>query len=98
DYKTRHNSNFRIHKGWRELAEEPEQLYTANWLLAYEGTRRGWLNKGSDIIVGDPFFEFLRKHNVAFYRSGLGFESSRQSEVTEGLRRIGVGGQSVYAK
>ena len=44
------------------------ELYSNNWLLAYEASVKGWLN-GSDFIKDDPFFKILKDNKVEFYNS-----------------------------
>ena len=46
-----------------------DQLFSENWLLAYEAYVKGWLPSadGSDYINSDPFFSLLSKYSVEFY-------------------------------
>jgi hypothetical protein len=46
-----------------------DQLYSENWLLAYEAYVKGWLPSadGSDYINSDPFFSILSRWGVEFY-------------------------------
>lgn len=46
-----------------------QELYSSNWLLAYEAYCKGWLTSkdGSDYIKDDSFFNILKKNKVSFY-------------------------------
>ena len=46
-----------------------EELYSRNWLLAYEAYVRDWLdsNNNEDYISDDDFFSDLSDYNVRFY-------------------------------
>ena len=51
-----------------------EELWSANWLLAYEANVKGWLTskQRDDYIGNDPFFSELRKQGVSFYDQAEG--------------------------
>lgn len=51
---------------------EADQLYSENWLLAYEAFVKDWLpsTDGSDYVSADNFFAILRKSGVEFYDTG----------------------------
>jgi hypothetical protein len=55
---------------WKSNMKSSE-LYTDNWLLAYEAYVKGWLPSvsGRDYISSDPFFATLKANNVVFYNS-----------------------------
>lgn len=55
---------------WKSNMKSSE-LYTENWLLAYEANVKGWLSpaSGRDYILSDPFFATLKANNVEFYYS-----------------------------
>ncbi|MBD1930472.1 MULTISPECIES: RNA-directed DNA polymerase [Cyanophyceae] len=55
---------------WESLMTTDE-LYSTNWLLAYEANIKGWLpSQGkSDHVDKDAFFKSLKSHNVSFYDS-----------------------------
>lgn len=45
-----------------------EELYTSNWLLAYEAGKRNWLvNDNYDYLKEEPYFNVLLENNVSFY-------------------------------
>jgi hypothetical protein len=46
-----------------------EDLYSENWLVAYEALQKGWLPSldGRNYAAGDDFFGLLSHHGVAFY-------------------------------
>jgi hypothetical protein len=46
-----------------------DQLFSENWLLAYEAYVKGWLPSvdGSDYVGSDPFFGVLSGYGVEFY-------------------------------
>lgn len=51
---------------------QPDQLYSENWLLAYEALVKGWLPSvdGSDYVSNDTFFGILSQNGVEFYDTG----------------------------
>jgi hypothetical protein len=51
---------------------QADQLYSENWLLAYEAHKKGWLPSidGSDYIANDSFFGILSQLGVEFYDTG----------------------------
>lgn len=53
---------------WQSLMNADE-LYGSNWLLAYEALIKGWLpsSTGTDYVVADDGFEYLKDKNVQFY-------------------------------
>jgi hypothetical protein len=55
---------------WESLMTTDE-LYSTNWLLAYEAKIKDWLpSQGkNDHIDEDAFFGTLKSHNVSFYDS-----------------------------
>ncbi|MFL0373035.1 RNA-directed DNA polymerase [Paenibacillus amylolyticus] len=55
---------------WKTIMKSNE-LYTENWLLAYEAYVKGWLPSvsGRDYVSSDPFFGILKANNVEFYKS-----------------------------
>lgn len=48
-----------------------DELYEANWILAYEALYRGWLpsNSSKNYIESDPFFKCLKERNVTFFNT-----------------------------
>jgi hypothetical protein len=64
-----------MEKGWLdgvdtsrwETMMAPEELYSENWLVAYESLIRNWLRPGGDYVSDDAFFGALAKHGVTFY-------------------------------
>lgn len=51
---------------WVGLAVK-ESLYDEHWLLAYEGTKKGWLPVSPSFIQADPGFDFLWQNDIEFY-------------------------------
>jgi hypothetical protein len=64
-----------MHKGWLskvdtsrwETMSAPEELYSENWLVAYESAIQGWLRPNGDYVRDDGFFGALAKLGVTFY-------------------------------
>lgn len=57
-------------KAWEAHMTQAE-LYDRNWLLAYEGLRRGWLTSAEEAkLRGDANFGQLFAEDVAFYDDG----------------------------
>jgi hypothetical protein len=52
---------------WEALVDYDEVLGGPNWLLAYEGTARGWLTSAAARVGGDPFFSELLRRGIHFY-------------------------------
>ncbi|MFD2409813.1 RNA-directed DNA polymerase [Paenibacillus rhizoplanae] len=54
---------------WKSIMKSSE-LYTDNWLLAYEANVKGWLPSasGRDYVSSDGFFGMLKANSVEFYR------------------------------
>lgn len=43
-------------------------LFTENWLWAYEGIKKGWLNPAEiNLLENNLFFKLLKDHDVEFY-------------------------------
>ncbi len=53
-------------QSWVALAKR-ESLYDENWLLVYEGVKKGWLPTNSAFVEADPGFGFLWRQGVVFY-------------------------------
>lgn len=68
-----------------ERRMDGNELYSNNWMLAYEAYISGWLpsRDGADYIGGDPFFATLRDNKVQFYDVGV------DQPVTEALSWLG---------
>jgi hypothetical protein len=51
---------------------QASDLYSENWLIAYEALRKGWLPSvdGSDYVANDDFFASLAAYDVEFYDTG----------------------------
>jgi hypothetical protein len=51
---------------------QADQLYSENWLLAYEASVKGWLasDDGTDYVAADNFFGILSQNGVEFYDTG----------------------------
>lgn len=52
---------------WTSLCTNIDELYSENWILAYEGPKKGWITPSTDYIAQDQFFSTLRSNNVEFY-------------------------------
>jgi hypothetical protein len=50
-----------------------QALYDEHWLLAYEANIKGWLPSasGTDHVMSDPNFSFLKLNGVSFYNPTL---------------------------
>lgn len=75
---------------WKSLMTTDE-LYSTNWLLAYEANIKGWLpSQGKSAHVDeDAFFGTLKTHNVSFY------DSTRQVNPVN-IREFADGEESEY--
>lgn len=54
-----------------------DNLYSENWLVAYEAKMKGWLTTGFDYISKDPFFKILKDNNVSFYKENRKLDLSK---------------------
>lgn len=54
-----------------------EQLYSENWLLAYEAKLRGWLKTADNYLDLDPFFKVLKDKKVHFYKPMKTLDTSK---------------------
>jgi hypothetical protein len=56
----------------------PGNLFTSQWLLAYEALIKGWLPSvdGGDYVAADGFFGQLKALGVEFYNTGLAVEEA----------------------
>jgi hypothetical protein len=52
---------------WEEVTDYDEVLNGPHWLLAYEGSVRGWIDAPEKRIDESEFFKMLRKRRVRFY-------------------------------
>jgi hypothetical protein len=52
---------------WEALIDYDEVLVGPHWLLAYEGTYKGWLTSAQPRVAGDAFFSVLQARDVFFY-------------------------------
>jgi len=51
-----------------EIELKDNILFSENWLLAYEGVKKGWLNPTSPTLLDDNlFFKLLKENDVEFY-------------------------------
>lgn len=60
-------SNDLNYSAWSALCSNKDDLYSENWLLAYEAPKKGWISPSNDYIAQDPFFSALRSNDVEFY-------------------------------
>lgn len=44
-----------------------ENLYSENWLIAYEAVNKGWLTPSTNYLPSDPFFNHIQSLGVSFY-------------------------------
>jgi hypothetical protein len=52
---------------WQVFVDDAKELYNAQWLLAYEANKKGWLPITIDHVSNDPNFRFLKINGVEFY-------------------------------
>lgn len=52
---------------WEALINYNDVMSGPNWLMAYEGTIKGWLGSAAQWVAADPFFSVLQQNNVYFY-------------------------------
>ena len=52
---------------WETLINYNDVMSSSNWLMAYEGTIKGWLGSAAQQVAADPFFRVLQQNNVSFY-------------------------------
>ncbi|HWB68485.1 MAG TPA: RNA-directed DNA polymerase [Solirubrobacterales bacterium] len=52
---------------WEGLTDYDGVLEGPHWLLAYEGSSRGWLEGARRRVEADPFFKVLGDRGVSFY-------------------------------
>ncbi|MFV0331127.1 MAG: RNA-directed DNA polymerase [Dysgonomonas sp.] len=50
----------------KKIEDADNSLFSEEWLLAYEGVKKGWLNK-PDLLDNNYFFKILKGHNIEFY-------------------------------
>lgn len=67
--------------GWEALLTT-DNLYSENWLIAYEAFRHGWLTTGVDHVSVDPFFKLLLDNNIAFYKKERILDTSKVKVTT----------------
>src|SRR5581483_6169577 len=53
--------------GWETLVKYTQVLRSDHWLLAYEGTRKGWLKSAASRVQRDAFFSVLLANGISFY-------------------------------
>ena len=54
-----------------------DNLYSENWLLAYEVKARNWLRNTDDYLEKDGFFKKLKDNSVRFYHPEQKLDISR---------------------
>jgi len=61
------------YKKWIPLMTT-EELYSENWLFAYEVVKKNWIPLGAtpNYVDNDPFFSILKNNNVDFYDESVG--------------------------
>jgi hypothetical protein len=61
------------YKKWIPLMTQDE-LYTENWLFAYEVVKKKWIPLGTkpNYVDKDPFFSILKNNDVDFYDEAVG--------------------------
>lgn len=96
DYKMHRKRSYKVPTEWSALVQSPTDLYSANWLLAYEAVRRGWLKTPKDHIGDNAFFTFLNKRNVAIYLDRGTSKVKYEDIVDEGLGRMSFGASWPY--
>lgn len=61
---------------WKSMLNA-DNLYSENWLFAYEVKVRGWLRTADDYLDKDPFFKKLKDNKVRFYYPENKMDTSR---------------------
>lgn len=61
---------------WKMLMKSSE-LYSKNWLFAYEANFQGWSSSINDYVNSDNFFSILKNNNVGFYNPEENIDSSK---------------------
>lgn len=56
---------------WQNLVAAEGALLGPDWLLAYEGVQKGWLDTDDDDIAADPFFSQLSDRGVRFFNPNV---------------------------
>ncbi|MEM8723117.1 MAG: RNA-directed DNA polymerase [Cyanobacteria bacterium P01_G01_bin.39] len=68
---------------WERLMDSSE-LYSRNWLFAYEANFQGWSSSMPDYVASDDFFSILKSNNVNFYNPGEDNSPSSEGEFFMG--------------
>jgi hypothetical protein len=62
-------------------------LFSENWLLAYEGVKKGWLTPSNPTLLDDNmFFKILKDRNVEFYdlsKQLIPYQIKEKKEIVE---------------
>lgn len=65
-------------------------LMSENWLLAYEGIKKGWLTPvETNLLDNNLFFKILKDKNVEFYKSKKQLKIYKQKEENKNEAHIG---------
>lgn len=65
-------------------------LMSENWLLAYEGIKKGWLTPvETNLLDNNLFFKILKDKNVEFYKSTKQLKIYKQKEENKNEAHIG---------
>lgn len=63
-------------------------LYDKDWLLLYEGVRKGWLTGIDNLVDNDPFFKELRQRGVSFYDENTAADYQSHSYLLASAKRL----------
>lgn len=67
---------------WKSLLKS-EELYSENWLIAYEAKVRGWLTSTDDYVTNEAFFSVLKANDVFFYNKDLQIDELELKDLDE---------------
>ncbi len=73
---------------------EPTELFGRQWLLCYEGVRRGWITpaSGANTLAAHQQFNFLNNNGVSFFDIGAAPTAPRRVGLAYGVGGGGGGG------
>jgi hypothetical protein len=79
--------NTKLVKGQPRISDieaelKDEILMTENWLLAYEGVKKGWLTPAQvNLLDNNLFFKILKEKNVTFYKQEKQLKTYKNEKV-----------------
>lgn len=88
-------NNSTLVKGYPKMSDIEAELkgnilMSENWLLAYEGIKKGWLTPvETNLLDNNLFFKILKDKNVEFYKSTKQLKIYKQKEENKNEAHIG---------